>query len=70
MSFDPATLVPGLIFGCIGMAYFSHGRKASRPLHIGCGLGLMILPYLIDAQAAQLTVCGVLAVLPFAARWL
>ncbi len=69
MSFDASTLVPGLIFGCIGMAYFSYGKKDSKPLHIFSGLALMILPYFIESQVPQIAVCGVLTVLPLASRW-
>lgn len=69
MSFAPASLLPGLIFGCIGLAYFSYGKKLSKPLPLLSGLGLMILPYLIETPASEFAVGAVLTVLPFVARW-
>ncbi|HTE04567.1 MAG TPA: amino acid transport protein [Planctomycetota bacterium] len=69
MNFDLSSLIPSLIFGMIGMAYFRYGKKMMQPLHIGVGLGLMILPYFIDSMVPQITVCSLLTLAPLAARW-
>ncbi len=70
MDLDSGTLISGLVFGCAGMAYFSHGRKLGKPLHIVSGIGLMTAPYFVQAQTPLLALCGALAVLPFVTRWL
>jgi hypothetical protein len=69
MNFDPSTLIPGLIFGLIGMAYFKHGKKMVNPVQIGAGLALMIIPYFIDTPVTQISVCVLIAAVPFAMRW-
>ncbi|MDD3145050.1 MAG: amino acid transport protein [Candidatus Gracilibacteria bacterium] len=43
--FDMNTLYIGLIFGSIGMGYFSYGKKAERYMFLLSGIILMIYPY-------------------------
>ena len=55
----------GVGFGIVGMAYFSYGKKLSRPVPLGCGVGLMVFPYFVDSVAWMLGIGAVLAVAPF-----
>ena len=37
MHFTAATLLAGLILGSIGVAFFTYGKRAGRPVHLACG---------------------------------
>jgi hypothetical protein len=46
---SPAVLFAGLIFGVIGLAAFTYGRKATRWQTMLIGFLLMVFPYFIDS---------------------
>jgi hypothetical protein len=41
-------LVWGGVFGSFGLGFFVYGKKQERTIPMLCGLGLMVLPYLIS----------------------
>ncbi len=64
MDLDPTTIFLSIIFGVIGMGYFSYGKK-QNPFFMVTGILLMVFPYFTSNIAA---ICGIgvlLLVLPF-----
>ena len=59
-------MMVSLLFGTIGMAMFVYGKKSSRlvPLGVGVGVALMIVPYFLPSLILLLFVGGGLSVLP------
>lgn len=63
-----STIIWGVIFGSIGFGFFVYGKKQKAFIPLFCGVGLMVIPYLI-AKVYILILCGiVLAVLPYFIR--
>ena len=57
-----------ILLGLVGMAYFSYGKKLSKPVPLGCGVALIIFPYFVSNTTVMLGLGGVLSVLPFVLR--
>lgn len=63
--FSTAELMWGLLFGSIGLGLFIYGKKQGAMIPLLCGLGLMILPYVIT-NVYGLALSGiVLVIAPF-----
>jgi hypothetical protein len=65
MDLDPTYLMLSLLFGAVGFALFMYGKKAQRMPHLMAGLALMTCPYVITNGIAMMSVCIVVAVIPF-----
>jgi hypothetical protein len=65
MDLDPTYLMLALLFGMVGMALFMYGKKAQRMPHLMAGVALMTCPYFITNVIAMMSVCIVVAVMPF-----
>jgi hypothetical protein len=65
MDLDPTYLLVSLLFGMVGMALFMYGKKAQRIPHLMAGVALMTCPYFITNVIAMMSVCIVVAVMPF-----
>ena len=65
MDLDPTYLMLSLLFGMVGMALFMYGKKAQRVPHLMAGVALMTCPYFITNVIAMMSVCIVVAVMPF-----
>jgi len=66
MDFSSPTFLPSLLFGVLGMGFFAYGKKLQKWLHMGSGLGLMVVPYFVSGLMPMVMICCVLAILPFA----
>jgi hypothetical protein len=64
----PAELFVGLLLSSIGLGYFIYGRKTARPLALGCGLLMMVFPYVVAGVWPQLWLGVVLMLLPWLFR--
>jgi hypothetical protein len=63
-----STIIWGVIFGSIGFGFFVYGKKQKAYIPLFCGIGLMVVPYLIP-NLYGLVLCGVvLSVLPYFIR--
>ena len=65
MDLDPTYLTLSLLFGAVGFGLFMYGKKAQRMPHLMAGVALMTCPYFITNVIAMMSVCVVLAVIPF-----
>jgi len=61
------TFVWGIVFGIVGMGYFSFGKKQDKYVFLLCGLGLMLFPYLVDGLVKTITAGLLLGIFPFVA---
>jgi len=55
----------GVLFGSIGLGFFVYGKKQQRPVPLFCGIGLMVIPYLIYNTAALLAAGAILTAAPW-----
>ncbi len=59
-------LMLSIVFGIIGMLYFSYGKKRDdKEMFMYAGIGLMGFPYVVDTQMATLVIGAILMGLPF-----
>jgi hypothetical protein len=65
MDLDPNYLLLSLLFGSLGMGLFMYGKKCGKIPHLASGLALMTCPYFITNLIAMVSVCIVIAILPF-----
>jgi len=59
-------LMLSILFGVIGMVYFSYGKKRDdKEMFMYSGIGLMVFPYLVDTQSSTLLIGVLLSATPF-----
>ena len=67
---DATSLTLSVLFGAIGMGLFANGKKQGQLLHVGCGVVLMVLPYVIPDAFAMGAAGAITTLAPFLiARW-
>ena len=66
---DYTSLWWSLIFGCIGLGYFSYGKKQKRTMPWVCGIALMVFPYFVSATLWLVLIGLILLALPFVLRY-
>ena len=64
-----ATLIWGLIFGSVGLAYFMYGRKQKRGVPFFSGIGLMVFPYFVSNVYLVVILGIALIALPYFLRY-
>ncbi len=60
-----ASLLWGVVFGSVGLAYFVYGKKQGRFAPLLCGIGLMAFPYFISNTFLVIVVGLALSVVPY-----
>jgi len=59
-------LMLSILFGVIGMVYFSYGKKRDdKEMFMYSVIGLMVFPYLVDTQSSTLLIGVLLSATPF-----
>jgi len=66
---ENSVLLWSLLFSCIGLGYFTYGRKQKRAVPWVCGLALMFYPYFISNVAALVGAGVVLSAIPYFVRY-
>jgi len=61
------TFVWSIVFGIIGMGYFSFGKKQDKNVFLLSGIALMIFPYFVDGLSTIIIIGIGLGLLPFVA---
>ena len=59
------SLIWGVIFGAIGLAYFVFGKKQQRFVPLFCGIGLMAFPYFVSNTVLLVIIGLALSVIPY-----
>ena len=57
---DGTSLALSVLFGSIGMGLCIYGKRQGQFIHLGCGVVLMVLPYLVP-DALMMGVAGLAA---------
>lgn len=63
-----STLMWGIIFGSIGLAFFVYGKKQKAIIPMLSGIGLMVFPYFISNIYLMILSGIVLVALPYFIR--
>ena len=63
-----AALLWGVVAGAVGAGYCLYGRRQRAAIPLLCGLGLMVVPALIDDTLWLGLACAGLAALPLVLR--
>ena len=63
--FNTSLIVWGMLFGIIGFAYFTYGRKQAAVMPLVVGIALMVFPYFVPNVYLLVIVGIVLMVLPY-----
>ena len=61
------TFVWSIVFGIIGMGYFSFGRKQDKNIFLLSGIALMVFPYFVEGLSLNIVVGVALIIIPFLA---
>ena len=61
------TIVWSIVFGIVGMGYFSFGKKQDKNVFLLSGIALMLFPYVVDGLTTIIMVGLGLGILPFVA---
>ncbi|MFE8070071.1 hypothetical protein QQM79_03345 [Marinobacteraceae bacterium S3BR75-40.1] len=65
---DVNTLVAGIMFGSIGMAYLVYGVKRRRNVALVCGILLSTVPWFVPILALNVFLGVLLVIVPMAYR--
>ncbi len=65
---DPTALLWGLLFGAIGTGYFVYGKKQRELVALLCGLGLIVLPWILSGSWGLALAGAALVALPWVWR--
>ena len=61
-------IIWGIIFGTIGLGYFSYGKKQNAIVPLLVGIALLVFPYFVSNTYVLVTIGTVLVVLPYFVR--
>jgi hypothetical protein len=61
-------LIWGMVFGAIGLGYFTYGKKQKAIVPLCSGIALFVIPYFISNVYILVIVGAILAVLPYFVR--
>ena len=65
---DSNIFILSIIFGIIGMGYFSYGKGQDYNMFFYSGIGLMVFPYFVDTEITVILTGILLLVIPFFIR--
>ena len=54
-----------IVFGVIGISYFSYGKKRDEASFLYGGIALMVFPYFVEGLAYNIIVGVFLCIIPF-----
>jgi len=65
---DGTTLAWSLLFGSVGLGYAVYGRRQRSLVPLLAGIGLIVLPFVVDGTAVTLGLGALLLALPFVVK--
>ena len=60
-----SSLLWGLLFGSIGLAYFVYGKRQRAVVPLVCGMALMAFPYFVSNTLLLVGIGVVLVIIPY-----
>jgi hypothetical protein len=70
MDFDVPNLIAALVFGCLGLMYLKHAKKAIAMRFAITGILLVVFGYFTPSVAWTIGIGVVLALTPFVMNYL
>lgn len=65
MVISTSSLICGLVFGSVGMAYWVYGKKRHKSGMLWAGVSLMVYPYFVENLWLSIVIGAALFLLPF-----
>ncbi len=65
---DTSLLIWGMVFGAIGLGFFTYGRKQKAVMPLFTGITLCVFPYFISNLYMLIIIGVILIVLPYFLR--
>lgn len=65
---DTSSLMWGLIFGSVGLAFFTYGRRQRAVVPLVCGVVLMVFPYFVSNTILLVALGAALVAVPYFVR--
>ena len=65
---DINILILGCIFSCIGLGFFTYGKKQKSVVPLSCGIALMLFPYFISDVKFMILIGIILIFIPYFVR--
>ena len=62
------SLLWGMIFGAIGLGFFTYGKKQASAVPLVCGLLLMVFPYFVSDTILLVAIGVALMIVPYILR--
>lgn len=66
---DSTSLIMGVLFGAIGLAYITYGRKQQRYAALLAGVLLCVFTYVVDGIVMPILIGVALMCLPIWLKW-
>jgi CHASE2 domain-containing sensor protein len=63
-----ATIMWGIVWGSIGFAYFTYGRKQRRPVPLATGIAMCVFPYFVTNTLLIVGIGVILSAVPYFVR--
>ena len=61
-------IIWGMLFGAIGLGFFTYGKKQKAVVPLSVGVALFVIPYIMPNVWMLVTAGGILVVLPYFVR--
>lgn len=61
-------LIWGMLFGAIGIGFFTYGKKQKAVVPLAVGVALFVIPYIMPNVWMLVIAGGILVVLPYFVR--
>jgi hypothetical protein len=68
MMSSTATILWAVLFGAIGLGFFTYGKKQRKVVPLFCGVGLFVFPYFISSAYILVLIGICLVILPYFVR--
>ncbi len=65
---DTSQLIWGIVFGAIGLGFFTYGRKQKAIVPLLTGIALFVFPYLISDVYMLVFIGAIIIALPYFVR--
>ncbi|MFM2344797.1 MAG: hypothetical protein RLZZ210_1409 [Pseudomonadota bacterium] len=59
------SLILSCIFSCIGLGFFTYGKKQRAIVPLGCGIGLVVFPYFVSDVLVMILIGVALIAIPY-----
>jgi hypothetical protein len=65
---DTSALLWGLLFGSVGLSFFTYGKRQRAVVPLLCGLALMVFPYFVSNTVVLVAAGVALVAVPYFVR--